>query len=449
MYARTNSDFLVNDPAGFPSAYQPVSWLSDPGGGSYWWTGSDAGGGAVPIGPNGPWSGGYGPGRAVVTRATQLITGPLTASPFRLHAAGQVGRMLEPPRWLADPMLLRPDDRFPGGMWPSVVLLPRSLFWSTWVRDALWWGTGAFLCQEDATGQPVAGSLRIVDPRFLYPERDGGGVLCWCLAAEAGDPEVEFSREGYLTIGGATYRLVVLRSPLSPVDSEGRSVGVFESNPDVFRLAGQIDTYASGTFRSGVPAGYLKTETPGLTQEQADKLKAAWLRNHGGDRRSIAVLNATTTFTPLQMSPVDAALAEVKRLSIADVAFAFNEDPLMFTVTLGNSATYATTQAAFQWHKGYSLAPWISAVQDVLTSLMPGTQGVVVNLDDFERPPAKERFEGYQVAIDSGVMTEDECRFLEGLPPLEDQPQPVQEPGDQVDVVEEQQANVRRLTWPS
>jgi hypothetical protein len=42
----------------------------------------------------------------------------------------------------------------------------------------------------------------------------------------------------------------------------------------------------------------------------------------------------------------------------------------------------------------------------------------VVNLDGFANPPAAERYAGYKVAIESGVLTEDEARAYEGLPPL-------------------------------
>lgn len=66
-----------------------------------WWYGIDTGGGAYPIGPNGPFTHGWGPGLPVVTRATSLITGPLTAAPFKVQELGFGGRPLSRPRWPA------------------------------------------------------------------------------------------------------------------------------------------------------------------------------------------------------------------------------------------------------------------------------------------------------------------------------------------------------------
>ena len=413
-YARTTGNLLVNDPDGFPSAYPPV-----------WWMGLDSGGGSYPIGPNGPWTHGQAAALPAVTRATSLIVDPIAQSPLKVQELGFGGKPLGTPRWLTDPMLLRPDARFPADLYPAVVKLGRSQFFGDWIRSALWWGVGAFLCVEDETGQPLAGSLRLVAPQMVSTTRAADGTLRWVLGniTELDDMAV-FSRDGYLTLGAVTYRIVVLRNPASPVDVEGHSMGVFEMSPGAFQMATQIETYSSGQFRSGVPNGYLKVETPGLQQPQADELKASWMRSHGGDRRSIAVLNATTQFVPINLSPVDVALEQVKRLNIADVAFAFGIDPMMLGASMNNSATYSNVRDYFRQHRDLGIGIWVAAVQDVLTALLPGTQGVKVDLDEFTRAEPAERYAAYQVALNAGVLTVDEVRAMEGLPPLPEQPKP-------------------------
>lgn len=405
QYARTPNSFLTNDPDGFPSDYPPAQW----------WYGYDSGGGAYPIGPNGPWTQSAGAVPAVL-RATALITGPLTAAPFRVLDATVAGQPQAAPRWLTDPMLLRADSRFPGPVYPEVSQLGRGSFWAEWIRAAIWFGLGAFVFNEDNTGQPLAGTLRALHPRMLTTTRVDG-ALCWVLGAAEDAESLTFDRDGYADLGPFRYRILVLRNPHSPVDTEGMSQGVFELSPGAFRLAGQIDTYASGTFRSGVPAGYLKVSAPGLTKENAGDLRTRWLASHGGDRRSIAVLNSTTDFVPLNLSPVDAALDSVKRLNLADVAFAFGMDPMTLGAGLQNSATYSNIRDAWTNHRDFGLALWISAVQDTLSALLPGERSVVVNLDGFANPTARERFDGYKVAIDAGIMTVDEARSLEGFPP--------------------------------
>jgi HK97 family phage portal protein len=408
--------------------------MSDGMHGPVWWLGLDSGGGASPIGPNGPWGfGASAAGLPIVTRATSLIVSPLTAAPFRQVDLGD-GSPQAAGRFLTDPMLLRPDARFIDSVYPAVAKLPRSEFWGAWIRSALWWGVGGFICQEDLNGQPLAGTMRLVDPALLSTARDDNGTLVWSLSAGTGraDEDVQFDRDGYVTLGTASYRLVTLRNPHSPVDTEGRSMGVFEMNPQAFGISQQVQDYTSGTFRSGVPAGYLKVDGAvgtGLTPEGASELRTNWLANHGGDRRSIAVLNAYTSFVPLNLSPVDAALGEVKRLSIADVAYAFALSPDNLGVSLSGSATYSNVRDHFQDLKDFGLAAWIAAVEDVLTALLAGSAGVRVNLDGFANPPASERFASYKLAVDMGLLTLEECRALEGLAPTGAVEPPVPAPG--------------------
>jgi HK97 family phage portal protein len=434
QYARTSGDLLTG--AGINPSETPAVW----------WMGLDSGGGQYPIGPNGPWPQGYGAGLPVVTRAVSLITGPLTAAPFKIAELGFGGRPLGRPRWVVDPMLTRPDARYATDVYPHAQKLTRGSFFSQWIAGACLWGTSAFLCQEDEAGQPLAGTLKLINPFMLSTERADDGSLRWVLGAEGAgaDDQVMFDRDGYVSLGPVTYRLVPLRNPHGSTDVNGHTPGVFEQHPGAFQLSSQIDTYASGTFRSGIPAGYLKVDQSmnSMTQEQADELKTRWMASHGGSRRSIAVLNAFTSFVPLNLSPVDAALGEVKRLSIADVAFAFALDPEVLGTSLSNSATYKNAQEYWSRHRDFGLAMWISAVEDTLTALLPGTQGVKVDLDRFSNPPPKERFDAYAVAIASGVMTANECRELEGLEALPE-PEPVSAPSPVPAPVDESPTDIR------
>jgi HK97 family phage portal protein len=140
---------------------------------------------------------------------------------------------------------------------------------------------------------------------------------------------------------------------------------------------------------------------------------------HGGDRRSIAVLNATTDFQALNLSPVDAALDQVKRLNLADVAFSFGLDPGTLGVGLANSATYTNVRDTWTNHRDFGLAPWTAAVEDTLSAILPGSGSVRVNLDGFANPTPAERFAAWKVALDAGILTVDEVREREGLPELE------------------------------
>jgi phage portal protein BeeE len=76
-------------------------------------------------------------------------------------------------------------------------------------------------------------------------------------------------------------------------------------------------------------------------------------------------------------------LAEVKRLSIADVAFAFGMAPETLGVTLGNSATYSNVAQWFEAHRDFALQPWISIVEATLSALLPAGTEVRCNFASY------------------------------------------------------------------
>jgi hypothetical protein len=330
----------------------------------------------------------HGPGQSaperlpVTTRATNLIVGPLTAAPYQLQDA-LTGEQFPIPRWLADPMLLRPDARLVDGLaaFPHTKRLTRSGFFREVIRSCIWYGIGAFVYSPSSTGEPIAGTMRQVHPGALSINTDGNWRLG--VGTETGD----FNREGSTFIGETEYRICVMRNPLSPVLEDGTVLGVFGLSPSAFEIASSIDSYTAGTFRSGVPAGYLRANTPGLNQAQADKLKSKWLAAHGGDRRSIAVLNATTEFHPISYSPVDAEAVAIKRMAIGDVAMAFGLPPEVLGVSLSNSSTYVNVGDTWDRLRAFGLSPWIAEVEDALSALAPLSQIVQVDISAFQKDP--------------------------------------------------------------
>jgi hypothetical protein len=286
---------------------------------------------------------------------------------------------------------------------PHARRLTRSGFFREILRSCIWHGKGAFVYNPNVTGEPVAGTMRQVHPGALSIDPDSNWVL------GTGTEIITFDREGSAFIGPAEleYRICVLRNPLSPVAEDGSTLGVFGLSPSAFALSSSIDNYVGGTFRSGVPAGYLKSLTPGLQQAQADELKAKWLAAHGGDRRSIAVLNATTEFHAISYSPVDAEAVAIMRMSIGNVAMAFGLPPEVLGVSLSNSSTYVNVSDSWDRLRQFGLAPWISELEDALTALVPLNQAVNVDVAAFQAesspvaPPAAPQAPGLTVVPDT------------------------------------------------
>lgn len=404
-YARTNGDLLVNSPDGLPSGMEPVVW---------WW-GSDLTG--TPVTER--------QALAAVTRATSLIVNTPTSLPWLVMSGDPLpaglSRVQPTPRWVADPMLLRPDARGLPSPQAAALRLSRGVFWAQWMRSALWRGMGYLMFAEGAAGQPAAGTLRILNPASVTPLYDDPalGVRRRIGSQLRYDGFVDTDLDGRFVLGGTEYRLVELRNPTADADEYGITPGVLTAHAGELEQAQAQVAYGRGTLRSGVPAGYLKvTGGPPLTQPKAEELKRSWLNAHGGDRRSIAVLNATTEFEPIALSPVDMALIEMRKMSLLDIANAFGVPVYMLGGTDGGSNTYSNAESRNRDFLTFSLMPWASTVEDVLSSLLPAGSWLEVDFNGLLKSDLETRYSANTAATGKPWKTVDEVRAEENLPPM-------------------------------
>jgi HK97 family phage portal protein len=387
--ATDGRDVLLNDPDGW-EVDQPWLWFTGP-------KGSNGSGG--PYG-NPLVSGieGDPTGLAAlpaVNRCTSIIADTLAGLPWRI-VRGEY-EQLAPPDWIVDPQATRLDGRVvaDGGLLDA--RLSGVEFWCQWIVAALWFGDGyVYAPVRDAAGAPKPPLWQ------LHPYR---------VSIEAGTYWV-----GDVPLPPGS--ILHLRGMPPYYNGQGR--GVIDVHGLALGLAATVQTYAAGVFASGVPAGFLKSSQPNLSQEAATALKTAWLAQHGGAARSIAVLNATTDFTPVQISPVDAQLGNAREWSLRDTAIAFGVPPYMLGVP-GDSSTYANVVDRMLELTRFTHLPWARRIEGALSAELPRGTNLKIALDGLLRADTKSRYDGYKIAIEAGFMTVDEVRALEDRPPFGEQ----------------------------
>jgi HK97 family phage portal protein len=383
--ATDGRDVLLNTPDGWEV---DAPWL--------WFTGP-AGGGIGPYGnplvpsitgdPNALSS------LPAVTRATGLICDTIAGLPWHV-LRGEYER-LQAPDWITDPQATRLDGRVVGGAEPlRDDRLSAVEFWCQWIVAALWFGDGyVYVPVRDAAGAPRPPLWQL----HPYDVVIDGGTY-W-----VGD--IPLPSNSILHLRG-----------MPPYD-EGHGRGVIDVHGVELGLAATVRTYAGGVFASGIPAGFLKSTQPNLSADDAAKLKAAWLAQHGGNTRSIAVLNATTDFTPISISPVDAGLDSARTWSLRDIANAFHIPPYMLGVS-GDTSTYANVEGRMTEFRSLSLLPWQRKIEATLDSQFPRGTYLKIASDGLLRADTATRAQYYKAALEGGWLTVDEVRALEDYPPL-------------------------------
>lgn len=397
--ATDGRDVLFNSPDGW-EIDQP--WL--------WWTGdtpSNPNAGLTignPI-PGSEYFGGYlGYALPVVDRCLQLTADKIAGMPWKVYR----GRTeIETPPWIIDPQVLSRDGRrlFVGGRMD--VRFSAVEFWSQYLRSLLIEGEGIIYTPRlpDANGEPtgpIVAPLYVLNPRMIEIVNGRYAVR---------DPDAEDGWE-YLD----PRELIVTRWITRP--GKKRGIGALQAHLYDLLAANNLRKYADNLLQRGVPNGYLKSSKPDLDQTTADKLKDAWMTNHGGVRKSIAVLNATTEFVPITINPQAMQYAEMAKLSDWNICHIFGVPPTKLGISLGTSLQYSTLESANREYVQDGLMNIARRVESAIDAALPAGQSMKVHFAQLLRADTNARYDAYRTGIDAGFLTVDEVRAMEDLPPL-------------------------------
>lgn len=258
---------------------------------------------------------------------------------------------------------------------------------------------GVITARSGPTLRPA--QVELIDPDLVDVPVAPDGAVQYRVHGKVRDPADIWHVRAYLFPGHPT--------GLSPITYAAWSIGL-----------GLAATRYAGQFfeQSATPTGVLTMEGR-LSQDAADRLKATWEAAHRG-RRDTAVLEDGVEFKPIQATPEDSALVELSKWTVAEVARVFGVPPEMVAGEAGNSLTYGNVEGRAQDFLRYSVSPWLVRLEDAIGRLLPRGQYVKFNVDSLLRPTTTERYAVYKTAIETGIMTINEIRALEDLPPLAD-----------------------------
>ena len=168
------------------------------------------------------------------------------------------------------------------------------------------------------------------------------------------------------------------------------------------------------------PAGVLTTDQT-VNADVVGRLREEWKSKFtGDDQHGTAVVDGGWKYQAMSMTGVDAQHLETRRFQIQDVCRAFNVFPQMVMETSGTS-TYASAESFFSAHVRHTLKPWLARwAQAVDRDLLDKRGPLECDFETREMTKAatadREKF--IRTVVETGVMTRNEVRALEGLAPL-------------------------------
>ncbi len=195
---------------------------------------------------------------------------------------------------------------------------------------------------------------------------------------------------------------------ISPLDAQRNTIGM--------SLA--MDRFLSAFYGDGAtPSSVLETDKP-LTNEQARILRETWEDAHY-KRRKPAVLSNGLKWRSITTSAADMQMLEHREAIVRDIARVYRVPLHMISGTGGDSQTYQNVEQAGINFVRYTLLPWMRRIEDCLSDMLPITQHVRFDAEEFERADLTTRVRAQQIEIMSGTLTPNEARADNNREPYE------------------------------
>jgi HK97 family phage portal protein len=221
--------------------------------------------------------------------------------------------------------------------------------------------------------------------------------------------------------GTATYGwhdVLHVRAPISFDGVTGQSPVTLAK--EAIGLAIALETAAAQLFSNGgTPSGVISVPEQ-LSPEAAERLRDAWRAANGGEnRRGTAVLESGANWQAIRMTNTDAEYNATRVFAIGEIARAFGTPPhILYEMS---RATWSNVESLGIEFKTFGLLPWVRRWEGAIErTLIDGDEHYAeFLLDGFLRADFEARADGYQKLISSRVLSPNEARAREGLPPYE------------------------------
>ena len=287
-------------------------------------------------------------------------------------------------------------------------------FWEAVMTHLCLWGNAYVQKIIDGNGR-ILGLYPLL-PDKIEVDRDSKGQIYYIYhnSSDESQPEYDkqtdiiFSKEEILHIPGLSFNGLVGFSPIAMMkNSLGSAIAV--------------DRYGSDFFaHNAQPVGVL--EHPG-TLKNPQKIRENWMDTYGGvgNSHKVAVLEEGMNYKPITLPPEDSQFLSTKEFTVEEICRIFRVPPHL--VQDLKRSTYNNIE-----HQGiafvqYTLMPWMVRIErsikkDCLSQTEKREYYVKFNADALLRGDYASRMEGYSKAFVNAIMSVDEIRAKEDLPPL-------------------------------
>ncbi len=253
---------------------------------------------------------------------------------------------------------------------------------------------------RDRLGYPVQIELQDNNRVLVAKERDGS--VTYKFGGQVQDPQTVWHRMMFRPPGHVT------------------GMSLLQYSQRAVRLGLDAEDFASGFFAEGAhPSGILTNDSQAqMSQGDAATVKQKFMAALHGSREPV-VMTGGWKFQQVQTNPNDSQFLATEQQVDLKVCRFFRVPPEIVAVAMsGGSITYANVEQRGLDFLTYTMQRWLTWWERKLGGCLPGGQYVKFDLSPLLRTDILTRWTVNHAMIASRIMTQDEVRQGEDLPPL-------------------------------
>jgi HK97 family phage portal protein len=184
-----------------------------------------------------------------------------------------------------------------------------------------------------------------------------------------------------------------------------------------------IQNFATQIYSNGVnPSGALEVDGK-LSQQSFDRLKKDFQENFAGSSNAARalILDQGLKWKSISVSPEDAEMLATRRFTVEELCRIYGVPPTVIG-DLSNSS-FTNSETTIRWFAQATLAPWIRKVEaefsrSVFSEASRRSHRLELDLAGLMRGAPMERWQSYDIAVKTKILTANEIREIEGFNPL-------------------------------
>lgn len=181
------------------------------------------------------------------------------------------------------------------------------------------------------------------------------------------------------------------------------------------------EKFGASFFGQGAHLSGVITVPGDLDKARARQMKEAFEASHGGltNAHAIGVLSGGAAWTPISITPEDAQFLGTRAGQNLDIAMLYGVPPHMLGQVDRTTSWGTGIEQQSIGFTTYTLADWTGTFEDAWSAMLPRTQTARFDTTELQRTDTTGRYAGYVQARTAGLLTQNEIRAKENMPPVD------------------------------